>query len=155
LQNIQLENQVSAKNSKLLFSAVQMAHKNEILSTVKEELKDMQRKPNRELRQLMRSLDQEIMSEDYWKEFNVYFDQVDHNFVHEIYKKHPDLTNNDLRLCTLMRINLSTKEIASLLNISARGVEKGRYRLKKRLGLSRKEDLAKYITGFQVLDFKA
>jgi DNA-binding CsgD family transcriptional regulator len=48
-----------------------------------------------------------------------------------------------------MRINLNTKEIASLLNISVRGVEKGRYRLKKRLGLSRDNDLAKYISSFQ------
>jgi ligand-binding sensor domain-containing protein/DNA-binding CsgD family transcriptional regulator len=149
LQNVQLENQVTAKNSKLMFSAIQMAHKNEILSTVKQELKEMQREPNQGIRQLMRRLDREIMSEDYWKEFNVYFDQVDHHFIQEIFKKHPDLTNYDLRLCTLMRINLNTKEIASLLNISVRGVEKGRYRLKKRLGLSRDNDLAKYISSFQ------
>lgn len=148
LQNVQLENQVTAKNSKLMFSAVQMAHKNEILNTVKQELKEMQKEPNQGLRQLMRRLDHEIMSEDYWKEFNVYFDQVDHHFVQEIYKKHPNLTNHDLRLCTLMRINLNTKEIASLLNISVRGVEKGRYRLKKRLGLNKENDLAKYITSF-------
>jgi DNA-binding CsgD family transcriptional regulator len=51
-------------------------------------------------------------------------------------------------MCSLMRLNLSTKEIASLLNISARGVEKSRYRLKKRLGLAREDDLSKYIILF-------
>ena len=60
--------------------------------------------------------------------------------------KHPNITQNDLRLCTLLRLNLSTKEIAALLNISIRGVEQSRYRLKKRLDLEGAEDLVKYIS---------
>lgn len=149
LKNEKLQTDVSAKNSKLMFSAVQMAHKNEILTNVKEDLKTWQSPPDAAMRKLLRMIDKELESEDYWEEFNLYFNQVDQNFVTAMLKKHPELTKNDIRLCTLLRINLSTKEIASLLNISTRGVEKGRYRLKKRLELEKEEDLGKFVVGFE------
>jgi ligand-binding sensor domain-containing protein/DNA-binding CsgD family transcriptional regulator len=146
LRNDKLATEVNAKNSKLMFSAVQMAHKNEILTNIKSELKE--KESNQQVGQLMRMLDRELESEDYWKEFNLYFNQVDQDFVKSILDKYPKLTQNDLRLCTLLRINLSTKEIASLLNVSNRAVEQSRYRLKKRLDLGNEEDLLKYISSF-------
>jgi DNA-binding CsgD family transcriptional regulator len=148
LQNEKLATEVEAKTSKLMFSAVQMAHKNEILTDIKQDLQHLEEEPERKLRQLVRKLERELMSEDYWEEFNLYFNQVNQDFARAILENHPQLTQNDLRMCSLMRINLSTKEIASLLNISTRGVEKSRYRLKKRLGLSGQDDLAKYINLF-------
>ena len=149
LQNEKLETKVNAKNSKLMFSAVQMAHKNEILTKIKNELRVFKKEPNPKLlNQLQLMLNHELENEDYWEEFNLYFNQVDQNFIQALLKKHPQLTKNDLRMCTLMRINLSTKEIASLLNVSVRGVEQGRYRLKKRLGLKKEEDLMKYVIEF-------
>lgn len=149
LKNEKLETDVSDKNSKIMFSTVQMAHKNEILTKIKEDLQTWQSPSDTAMLKLLGMIDRELESEDYWKEFNLYFNQVDQNFVTAILKKHPALTKNDVRLCTLLRINLSTKEIASLLNISIRGVEKGRYRLKKRLGLGKEEDLGKYVTKFE------
>lgn len=151
LTNDKLETEVNAKNSKLMFSAVQMAHKNEILNNVKTEIKDIQGNETdsgKKLRHLVRKLEKELKSEDYWKEFNLYFNQVDSNFGQELLKKHPELTPNDLRICSLIRINLTTKEIASLLNISVRGVEQSRYRLRKRLGLGSNDNLVKYISSF-------
>jgi ligand-binding sensor domain-containing protein/DNA-binding CsgD family transcriptional regulator len=148
LQNEKLATEVDAKTSKLMFSAVQMAHKNEILTGIKQDLQHLNEGPETKMRQLVRKLDQELMSEDYWDEFNLYFNQINQDFARAILEQHPDLTQNDLRMCSLMRINLSTKEIASLLNISTRGVEKSRSRLKKRLGLLRKDDLVKYVTLF-------
>jgi len=96
----------------------------------------------------MRMLDRELEGEDYWKEFNLYFEQVDKEFVKNIQHKHPKLTQNDLRICSLIRLNLSTKEIASLLNVSIRAVEQSRYRMKKRLELTTTDDLVKYISEF-------
>jgi ligand-binding sensor domain-containing protein/DNA-binding CsgD family transcriptional regulator len=148
LQNEKLATEVENQTSKLMFSAVQMAHKNEILTDIKQDLQQLNDGPETKLRQLVRKLDQELMSEDYWDEFNLYFNQVNQDFAQAILEKHPQLTPNDLRMCSLMRINLNTKEIASLLNISTRGVEKSRSRLKKRLELSREDDLVKYITLF-------
>jgi DNA-binding CsgD family transcriptional regulator len=148
LQNEKLASEVEAKNSKLMFSSVQIAHKNEILTEVIKDLNDLEKKPQSNFRLLLRKLDRELKNEDYWKEFNLYFNKVDQKFLDRLVKKHPELTKNDLRLCSLLRINLSTKEIASLLNVSIRGVEQSRYRLKKRIGLGKDGDLYKYITLF-------
>ena len=148
LQNEKLATEVEAKNSKLMFSSVQMAHKNEILTEVKKDLIDLQKTPEKNLRSLVRKLDGELQNEDYWKEFNLYFNEVDQKFIDKIVEKYPELTKNDLRLCSLLRMNLSTKEIASLLNISTRAVEQSRYRLKKRLKLDKSKDLSKFITSF-------
>lgn len=149
LRNENLKTEVNAKNSKLMFSSAQMAHKNEILTKIKAELKSVEKEANISLRKLLNSIDIELMSEDYWTEFNNYVNQVDKDYSKKLMAKHPKLTQNDLRMCTLLRINLSTKEIASLLNISTRGVEQGRYRLKKRLDLTNEDDLIKYISTFE------
>lgn len=149
LRNEKLAADLDAKNSKLMYSSVQMAHKNEILSNVKQELKVSQKETDSKIPQLIRMLDRELKSEDYWKEFNLYFNQVDKHFTQALVDKHANLTPNDIRLCSLIRINLSTKEIASLLNVSTRAVEQSRYRLKKRLSLGNDEDLSKYISGYR------
>lgn len=148
LQNEKLATEVEAKNSKLMFSSVQMAHKNEILTEVKKDLAEFEKNPESNFRSLVRKLDYELKNEDYWKEFNLYFNEVDQHFLDRIMESHPELTKNDLRMCSLLRMNLSTKEIASLLNISVRAVEQSRYRLKKRLGLEKTNDLSKYISSF-------
>jgi ligand-binding sensor domain-containing protein/DNA-binding CsgD family transcriptional regulator len=149
LKNEKLEAEVDAKNTKLMTTAIQMAHKNDVLNKIRQKLVDLPKENGTSLRPIIRSLDQELKGEDYWNEFNVYFNQVDQNFVQAMLDKHPGLTQNDLRICTLTRINLNTKEMASLLNISVRGVEKSRYRLKKRLELNAEDDLTEYILGFK------
>ena len=147
LKNANLETEVESKNSKLMFSSVQMAHKKEILSKIKDELA-ISSGDKTKIRQVINQLDRELEGEDYWKEFNLYFEQIDKNFLKQLQKSHPKLTKNDLRLCSLLRLNLSTKEIASILNISVRGVEQSRYRLKKRLQLDSQTELSKFILEF-------
>jgi ligand-binding sensor domain-containing protein/DNA-binding CsgD family transcriptional regulator len=149
LQNEKLATEVETKNSKLMFSSIQIAHKNEILTEVIEDLVDLEKAPEKNFRFMIQKLDRELKNEDYWKEFNLYFNEANQKFLDRLVQQHPNLTQNDIRLCSLLRMNLSTKEIASLLNVSTRGVEQSRYRLKKRLGLGTEEDLSKYITFFQ------
>jgi len=148
LQNDKLATEVESKNSKLVFSSAQMAHKNELLIELKQNLIDYEKKPDGNLKSLFRKLDYELKNENYWNEFNLYFNELDHNFLNLITIAHPSITKNDLRLCSLIRMNLSSKEIASLLNISLRAVEQGRYRLKKRFGIDKSVDLADYIKSF-------
>jgi len=148
LKNEKLAYEVNTKNSKLMSSAIQMAHKNEILTDIREDIKILGKPGSPEMKKIIAKLNRELENEDYWKQFTLYFNQVDKDFVRTLQEKHPDLTQNDLRLCTLIRTNLTNKEIASLLNISVRGVEQGRYRLKKRLGLGSEESLSRYISNF-------
>ena len=67
------------------------------------------------------------------------------DFINRLKNTHPDLSPREIRLCAYLRMNLSTKEIAPLLNISIRGVEIGRYRLRKKLNLDREDNLIDYL----------
>ncbi|MBT4398780.1 MAG: hypothetical protein HOD37_04800, partial [Bacteroidetes bacterium] len=80
--------------------------------------------------------------------FETSFDQVHENFLRRLREAYPELTAKDLRLCAYLRLNLSSKEIAPLLNISIRGVEISRYRLRKKLNLHHEEHLADFILAF-------
>ncbi|MCK4699194.1 MAG: transcriptional regulator, partial [Bacteroidales bacterium] len=75
-------------------------------------------------------------------------DQAHQNFFKRLKTDYPKLTPSDLRLCAYLRINLSSKEIAPMLNISLRGIEVKRYRLRQRLGLQTEENLVEFIMRF-------
>jgi DNA-binding CsgD family transcriptional regulator len=72
---------------------------------------------------------------------------VHSNFIEDLKEKHPAITGNELKLCAYLRMNLSTKEIAQLMNISVRGVEISRYRLRKKLGIASEINLFNYLIG--------
>jgi tetratricopeptide (TPR) repeat protein/DNA-binding CsgD family transcriptional regulator len=82
-----------------------------------------------------------------WDNFKVYFEQVHPDFFQKLTNPNYRLTINELRHCSYMKMNLSTKEIASLLNVSDRAVQMARYRIKKKLGLTADQDLIAYILG--------
>jgi ligand-binding sensor domain-containing protein/DNA-binding CsgD family transcriptional regulator len=152
LQNEKLTTEIDTKNNELLSKAVQMAHKNELLSGIKDDLETIKTANETErlksLRTLTRTLESEIENKESWDQFLLYFNQTHQNFIHELQAKHPNLTQNDLRMCALTRLNMSNREMATLLNISITGIEKSRYRLKKRLDLTVEEDLSKYLMTF-------
>ncbi len=148
LKNKTLENSVIASNTKLLSSTAQMAHKNEVLTSVRQTLKDQLKSDKLDLYRIIRLLDLELANEDYWEEFNIYFESVDQEFIRKLNSNYKNLTQNDIRLCALLRLNLNTKEIASLLNISTRGVEKARSRLKKRMELGKEINLQSFIKSY-------
>ncbi|MBL7815603.1 MAG: hypothetical protein JNL70_11345 [Saprospiraceae bacterium] len=152
LQNEKLATEVDIKNTELMSKAVQMAHKNEILISLQEQLSQIRSANDVEKTKLLRglktTLETEIEGKHSWEQFTLYFDQVNQSFTVELLKKHPSLTQNDLRMCALTRLNMSNKEMAALLNISVTGVEKSRYRLKKRLSLTTEDDLGEYLRAF-------
>ena len=77
--------------------------------------------------------------------FREAFNNVDRGFIKKLKSLHPNLTPKDLRLCAYLRLNLVSKEIAPLLNISARSVEIKRYRLRKKMNLPHEKSLVEYI----------
>ena len=154
LKNEKLGRMVDEKNAQLSAALLQTAHKNNSLGILKKELAELEQDQSndperkRELRMLVRKIDTEINSESYWEQFQLNFDQVHQQFATKIHQKHPQLTANDLRLCCLIKINMTNKEIASIRNISVSAVEKSKYRLKRKLNLKREEDLNIYVLDF-------
>ena len=152
LKNDKLEMEISSKNSDLLAQTAKIAHKNEVLQNIKKLLSEVndsnEKKWPTVLKNLRSLIEAELEDKKYWERFQQYFDQINHNFRTNLLAKHPDLTPTDLLICTLAKLNLSNKEMALLLNLSIAGIEKSRYRLKKRLGLPRDEDLNDYLRDF-------
>ena len=111
-----------------------------MLSSIKEELLTVIKRLNipnlsYEFRSVFRMINDTEKSDDDWTRFALYFDQVHNNFLSHLKTKYPQLSPTDLKLCAYLRLNLSSKEIAQLLNISLKGVEVSRYRLRKKLNL--------------------
>src|SRR5690606_5056682 len=119
--------------------------KNEFLTSIKDKLKGS--KESMEVRSVIKTIDKDISEEDNWNFFKEAFNNADKDFFKKIKSKHPELTSNDLKLCAYLRLNLSSKEIAPLLNISVKSVEIKRYRLRKKMDLPREVNLSDYILG--------
>ena len=137
------------KNKELASFAVQINHKNEILNQMKKELDSVSKRVNEQaqtqIHGLTKKIDEDLKLDKDWEQFKIHFDQVQQGFIRKMQDSHPKLKPYDLKLCAFLRMNLSTKEIAPLMNISIRGVEIHRYRLRKKLGLERKINLVEYL----------
>lgn len=142
-KNNQLNQRIENKNRELAISTMSMIKKNTLLGAIKDQLAKVSEVS--ELKKVIRSIDQNIKSEDDWKLFEEAFNNADRDFLKKIKDLHPNLTPNDLRLCAYLRLNLSSKEISSLLNISSKSVEIKRYRLRKRMNLEKGDNLVGYI----------
>lgn len=147
LRNDQLSMDVDAKNKELAVSTMSLIKKDELLSLIKEDLKKTadEENKNTSIKSVISKISKNISNEDTWNVFKEAFDTVDKDFLKKLKSLHPALTPNDLRLCAYLRLNLSSKEIAPLLNISVRSVEIKRYRLRKKMNLSHENGLAEYI----------
>lgn len=80
--------------------------------------------------------------------FQENFDLIHKNFFRNLISTYPNLTPADLRLCALLRLNYSTKEIARIQNLTLRGVEAARYRLRKKIDIQENEDLVSFMINF-------
>lgn len=143
LKNEKLEIDIEGKNRELAISTMSLIKKNEFLSTIKDALQAESH--SREISEVINIIDKNLNNTDDWKLFKQAFDNADKGFLKLVKNKHQNLTPNDLKLCAYLRLNLSSKEIAPLLNISFRSVEVKRYRLRKKLNLPPKSGLTSYI----------
>lgn len=143
--NDNLRKDIDTKNRELAISTMSLIKKNEFLNTLKKELVNAQ--DTKSIKQVIKIIDRNINNNDDWHTFEAAFNNADKDFLKKIKLLHPVLTSNDLRLCAYLRLNLSSKEIAPLLNISARSVEVKRYRLRKKMELDHESSLTDYILG--------
>ena len=142
LRNDHLRTDIEARNRELAISTMNMIKKNETLNAIKDELSPL--KDESGIRSVMKVIEENLNNKEDWKFFEEAFNHADKDFFKKVKEIHPELTSNDLRLCVYLRMNLSSKEIAPLLNISHRSVEIKRYRLRKKINLSRDINLNGY-----------
>jgi DNA-binding CsgD family transcriptional regulator len=150
LRNEKLQAEIDFKNSELATNAMHLVQKGELIAMIKSELNQLSKaldneKAAAELKRMIKMLGEDEKMDKDWEHFAQHFDKVHNEFVAGLKEKHPGITANEVKLCAYLRMNLSTKEIAQLMNISVRGVEISRYRLRKKLGLASEVSLFDYL----------
>ncbi len=153
LRNEKLRSEIEHMNKELTSSTIHLINKNELLNNVKLALSEILRRKEKtnsteELKRIIKNIDQNITSDADWKHFELHFNHVHGDFTNRLLEKYPRLTPQEIKLSAYLRLNLTTKEIAHLLNISVRGVEISRYRLRKKLMLDRQENLTDFMLKF-------
>ena len=154
LEKEKLESELTLKSKELAESTMTIIKKNEILVNIKEEVMAQKnilgsQYPNKYYDKLIKLLDENLSSEADWAIFQTNFDRIHENFFRNLLIKYPELTSNDLRFCAYLRLNLSSKDIAHLMNISLKGVEVGRYRIRKKIGIPSSKSLTEFMIEFK------
>ncbi|RFS20002.1 hypothetical protein DVR12_19950 [Chitinophaga silvatica] len=146
----QLTADVVSKSEALANSGITLLQKKELLQKMKKELLQLKAQSSGEFsltryNRLMKMIDQNISTEDEQKVFDDGFNSAHERFFQELHARYPDLTPQDLKLAAYLKMNLSSKEIAQRFNITIRGVEVKRYRLRKKMNLPGDQNLTEFM----------
>ena len=139
----QLKNEIEFKESQLSAITIQMMQKNELLQELKAKLENADGEDAQE--SLNKIISKGLNQDKEWKDFNTHFEAVNKNFYEKVKQNFPDISPNELKICALIKMNLSSKEMANILNISPDSVKTARYRLRKKLNLSTEDNLTEFI----------
>ena len=153
LENERLETDMIYKNKELASTTMHLYKRGRLLGKIKQDLSvgmdNLKTKEEKQpFKSLLKLISEEEKQDQDWDKFARHFDQVHNNFLHNIKKAYPELSSGDLKICAYLKMNLSSKEIAQLLNISLKGVEVSRYRLRKKLGLLQSMSLTNFLNEF-------
>jgi len=152
LKESQLQHDLEFRHKELLTYTISLAHKNVLMEEMREGIREVLVNTNEESRiklsKLIKLIDHSLESEKDWDEFRMYFEKVHSSFFENLKKSFPDLSQSDLRLAALISLNLSMKEMASLLGISPESVKMARHRLRKKLSLHTDENLSGFLNSF-------
>ncbi|MDX2247460.1 MAG: two-component regulator propeller domain-containing protein [Bacteroidia bacterium] len=153
INNERLEEEVRHQNRELASATMHLVQKNDILFKIRGELESIasitrDESARKKINDLLGLIHYDRQIDQDWEQFAFYFDQVHRDFLKRLGEQFPQLSPADHRLCAYLRMNLSSKEIAPLLNISVRGVETGRYRLRKKMDLGHDINLNEFMMKF-------
>ncbi|WP_299254274.1 hypothetical protein [uncultured Aquimarina sp.] len=138
---------IKFKNKELAKSALQLIEKDEFIVGLKNSLSENKDNPNlNSVNKIIKSIQSGMGSN--WKEFEARFININQDFYKNLKSNFPTLTQTDLKICALIKLNFSSKDMASLLGISVESVHTSRYRLRKKLKLERNDNLVEFISNY-------
>lgn len=148
----ELRQELDFRNKALTTHTLNIIQKNEIMEELRELIQEIVQNNtntgNIKYSRLIKLIDYSFSLDKDWDEFRMYFEQVHTEFFKKIKEKYPDLSPSELRLCALVKLNLSMKESATLLGISVDSVKTARHRLRKKLQLNTEQSLEDFIMTF-------
>jgi hypothetical protein len=148
LEKEKLQFEIFHKNKEISNSALELVNKNRILDELKSEilyLRSLNQSHSSPFNRLIKLIDNNLNQKDDWQLFETNFNHLNSSFYESLQTQYPGLSSKDLRTCAFLKMNLTTKELASLLNISARSLELKRFRLRKKLKLKHEENLVDFL----------
>jgi DNA-binding CsgD family transcriptional regulator len=153
LKTEKLQAEIQSKNKELASATMHLLNKNGFIDHTKNQLgtivkKSKNQEVKNEIQKVIHNIDRNIAGDKDWEQFEIHFDQVHGDFMSRFKSEFSNLSPQEIKLSAYLRMNLSSKEIAYLMNISTRGVEISRYRLRKKLELQRSENLQEFILKF-------
>jgi ligand-binding sensor domain-containing protein/DNA-binding CsgD family transcriptional regulator len=152
LKNDKLQIKILLKDKELVNNTLQVVKKNKILNGIIHKLKDINvetfdESTKFQFTKLNKSIVKEVNADHSWKDLEKHIKNVHFDFLKRLKEKYPTISPRELDLSTYLLMNMSTKEIAEIMNISSGGVELARYRLRKKLELNKKENLIGFLMG--------
>ena len=139
-----LELELQTKSSEVAGKSLSIAKQSEMIENIQNIL-DSESDFNKLKSEIKKAIKINSVNKHEWEVFETNLNQINNEFIIALSKKYPNLTSKDIKLCVYLKMNLSSKEIAPMMNISFRGVELHRYRLRKKLGLAQEEMLSNFL----------
>jgi ligand-binding sensor domain-containing protein/DNA-binding CsgD family transcriptional regulator len=139
-----LELELQTKSSEVAGKSLSIAKQSEMIENIQNIL-DSEKDFNKLKSEIKKAIKINEVNKHEWEIFETNLNQIHNEFIINLSKKYPQLTPKDIKLCVYLKMNLSSKEIAPMMNISFRGVELHRYRLRKKLNLTQDENLSKFL----------
>lgn len=142
-EKAKVDAELAFKKKELTTHALHLAKKNEVLESLKQKAETLKKEESSKngYQQLISTINFDLQDDNNWENFSRYFEEVHKDFNSNVKTKYPQVTPNELRLLALLKMNLSSKEIANILNISQEGIKKARYRLRKKLNIQTEDSL--------------
>lgn len=151
LKNEQLEQELNYKSKELASATLNSISQTDFLEELKKEIQTQQLSgayTKRFFEKIIHLINEKLAKEDEWELYQANFDRIHEKFFFKLKERYPELTPGDLRMCALLRLNMPTKDMAKMLNLSVRGIEAARYRLRKKLSLHEGENLVDFMIKF-------
>lgn len=149
LKEQQLEGELALKNQSLSTYALHIVQKNNVLKDIQTSLKRIadrkHQDTSKQVRHLVQEIEQNFKQDKDWEDFKMYFEKVHPHFYQKLKEKVPDLSPAELRLSTLLKLNLSTKDIAAILKVAPDSIRIARYRLRKKLPIKEEQSLVHFM----------
>lgn len=147
LEKDKLEIELKEKDKRLAFITMNGVKRNNLMNELKQEIQeaeqfDQSKEAKQTIRKILKKIESELDNNEDWEIFEKYFNVVFGGLLERLVLKYPQLTQGDLKLLAYLKLNLSNKEIANLLNISYRSVEMSKYRLRKKLDLEANDNFS-------------
>lgn len=149
----QLQQDLEFRHKELLTYTLNLVQKNNLMENLRQGIQELLATTDKDskiqLSKLIKVIDYSLESEKDWDEFRMYFEKVNSSFFQSLKNQFPDLSQSDLKLCALISLNLSMKEMAELMGISPESVKMARHRLRKKLNLVTEENLTEFLATFK------